>query len=109
MKVNPGACGFEARIIAEKEAKRRVRIRIESECEHVCAVSLVLEAIGPLGIREIMGTGCERNPVLKASEERLAHSACPLPAAIIKAAEVELGLNVPVKATIEFAEGPENL
>ncbi len=102
VRVNHGACGFVSRITAVKEGRRRVRIQIESECESVKDLNVLFEETGPLSIREFMSVGADGNRVSQASEENLPHSACPLQVAIIKAAEVELGMNVPADVTIEF-------
>ena len=46
--------------------------------------------------------GILKNPVYLAAARHLKHAACPVPAAVLKALEVEAGLNVKKDATIVF-------
>ena len=48
--------------------------------------------------------GILNNPVYLAAGRHLKHAACPVPAAVLKALEVEAGLNVKKDATIVFAK-----
>lgn len=102
VKVMAGACGFATRIKACKDGQRRVRLRVESECEAVAALGQILEMRGPLEIKDIVSTRLGENRVLKAVSETVRHAACPVAVALIKAAEVQLGLNVASPVTIEF-------
>jgi hypothetical protein len=101
VNVSAGACGFVTRISACKEDRRSVRISLESQCEAIQALDRVLQRHGPLSLRDIVSKGTG-NRVLMAGAEVVSHASCPVLVAIIKAAEVELGLNVPTPVTIEF-------
>ena len=105
--VNGGACGFLARIRTTKLDKQSLRIEIESECEFVRELNRVIEENGLLTLKDILGTCEAGNPVFRAASLSLPHSACPVRVAILKAAEVELGLNVPCDISIEFERIPE--
>jgi hypothetical protein len=107
VRVNAGACGFVTKITADKEDKRTVRIELESDCEAVEALSVKLKELGPLGIKDILSRGIEKNRVFVEGSKTLSHASCPVLGAIIKAAEVELGLNVPAPVSIEFESVPE--
>ena len=100
--VRAGACGFHARVTASKNDKVSVRIALESNCESVEDLGVMIERLGALTIKDFMTTGEKKNRVLKLTSDALPHSACPVPVAIIKAAEVELDLNVPCPVFIEF-------
>jgi hypothetical protein len=102
VKVKAGACGFVSRITATKENKREIRITIESDCDSVCDLGFILDENGPLGLKEIMSNKREVNRVFRLAEENIPHSACPVPAAILKVSEVALGLNLPSPVVIEF-------
>lgn len=102
VKVTAGACGFVTRIIASKENKREVRIEIESDCESVDDLGFILQQKGLLGVKDIVSMSHKTNKVFHEASGKLPHSACPVPVAIIKASEVELGLNVPSPVSIEF-------
>jgi hypothetical protein len=108
VKVKAGACGFVSRISVTKENKREIRIRIESDCESVSDLGFILEETGPLGLKEIMSVKRDVNRVFRLAEENIPHSACPVPAAILKASEVALGLNLPNPVVIEFECGSED-
>lgn len=108
VKVKAGACGFVSRITATRENKREIHIAIESDCESVCDLGFVLQETGLLGLKEIMSTKREVNRVFRLAEENIPHSACPVPAAILKAAEVAVGVNLPSPVAIEFECDSEN-
>jgi hypothetical protein len=108
VKITAGACGFVTRVKANKGEKRTVCIEMKSNCESVDDLAFILEQMGPLGLKEIMSTNPEKNRVFQLAVEKLPHSACPVPVAIIKAAEVALGLNVPSSVSIEFECEPED-
>ncbi len=100
--VDGGACGFATRIRARKGVGRKVLIELESDCELVSALGEKLVELGPFSMRDIMTRGIKGNPIMEAGSATLSHASCPVPVAILKAAEVELGLNVPCDVTIEF-------
>ena len=96
--VDSGACGFTAVIRAGKGPERTVEITVESGCE---MVQRMAAEITRLGRRDALG-GILQNPVYLAAGRHLKHAACPVPAAVLKALEVEAGLNVKKDATITF-------
>ena len=98
--VNSGACGFVAVIRAAKGPGRTVDISVESGCP---MVQKMAAEIASLGRRDAL-TGLLTNPVYLAAGRHLKHAACPVPAAVLKALEVEAGLNVKKDATITFEQ-----
>jgi hypothetical protein len=96
--VEPGACGFTSVIRAEKGPERLVDITVESDC---AMVRKMAAEIARLGRRDAL-TGIANNPVYLAAGRHLKHPGCPVPAAVLKALEVETGLNVKKDATIVF-------
>jgi hypothetical protein len=107
VRVSAGACGFEARIKATRKDRRSILIEVESNCESVEELGFVLEQLGALEIKDFMSTGEKQNRVFQLASDALPHSACPVPVAIIKAAEVELDLNIPCPVFIEFESPAE--
>lgn len=97
-----GACGFVTRVTVTKGDKRTVTIRMESDCQYVAELAFILEQGEPLGLIEILSTNPGKNRIFQFAADKIPHSACPVPVAIIKAAEVALGLNVPSSVNIEF-------
>jgi hypothetical protein len=96
--VAAGACGFTTLIVAEKAADRAVDVRVESGC---AMVQKMAAELGRLRGRDAL-TAIPNNPVYLAAGRHLKHAACPVPAAVLKALEVEAGLNVKKDATITF-------
>jgi hypothetical protein len=98
VKVNSGNCGFSVLITAEKVNGKLVNISLESECEMVMKM---LEDISSIEMRQLF-TNHINNPVYRSAAMHLKHTACPVPGAILKAAEVELGLCLAKDVNISF-------
>lgn len=100
--VDAGACGFTSVIRAEKGAERKIDVSVESGC---AMVQKMAAEIASLSRRDAL-TAIPSNPVYLAAGRHLKHAACPVPAAVLKALEVEAGLNVKKDATIVFSAEP---
>lgn len=100
--VTAGACGFSAVIRAGKGPNRTVDIAVETGCAMVQKMAAEIANLG----RGAALTGLLSNPVYLAAGRHLKHAACPVPAAVLKALEVEMGLNVKKDATIIFSKEP---
>jgi hypothetical protein len=68
-----------------------------------------MQTLGALDMTDILSKGMGKNAVFAECSELLSHAACPVPSAIIKAAEVELGLALPKPVVIEFELVPEKV
>jgi hypothetical protein len=96
--VQAGACGYTTTIIVEKNKEGKMAVTVETMCEMVqkmCGDIALLDRFAPL-------TGFSNNPVYLSAARHLKHVACPVPSGILKAVEVEAGLNVPKDASIHF-------
>lgn len=90
--VYAGVCGFTAVIKAEKVDRKNVLVKIACPCEMIQDLGRDLEG------REIGRDAFVRlfdSMVYKLANEHVKHTACPVPAAVLKAIEVELGLALP--------------
>ncbi len=96
--VHSGACGFVVTIQAEKSEGRKITVRIDTDCE---MVKKMIEDIAVLD-RFAALTAFQNNPVYRSAAKHLKHVACTVPSGIIKAIEVEAGLNVAKNADICF-------
>jgi hypothetical protein len=97
--VNAGICGFTCRIKAWKIDKRTVGLEIsESECQQIQNFAGLLSQ---LSLNEIF-MPLTRNPVYLAAERSGCHPSCPIPAAVLKAAEVSLEMALARDASIRF-------
>jgi hypothetical protein len=102
--IKPGNCGFSITVIAKKGKGKGVNISIATECDMVMEM---LEDISSLALRDVFTKQID-NPVYLSASKRLEHAACPVPVAILKAAEVELGLCLPEDITIQFESKDKN-
>ncbi len=96
--IHSGACGYSISARAEKQSDGKITLIIETNCE---AVRKMAEGIATLD-RFAPLMGFSNNPVNLAAAKHLKHAACPVPSGILKAIEVEAGLNVPKDARIVF-------
>lgn len=104
IKVNAGNCGAMVFITARKEKGRKIAISLETGCEMIMNMR---KDISLLDMRSLF-TNHISNPVYRSAAEHLKHAACPVPCAILKAAEVELGLCLPEDVTIQFRREHSN-
>ena len=97
--INPGVCGFTAEVVVEKKEDKNFSVTITSECP---MVSKLETEIAELALRDAF-RNFVNNPVYRKGAACLRHVACPVPSGILKALEVEAGLNVPKDVSITFA------
>jgi hypothetical protein len=96
-----GICGFTTTVEAVMDGRHCVLLSIESECEAVQQLAAELTQVDPF--REITFKG-DGPLILRLAAQHLCHTACPVPAGIIKAVEVAAGLALPADVTIEISE-----
>lgn len=95
-RIDAGICGFTTSVRTHGEG-RVMRIEIESDCAHIAKLAQALTEVDPFAEISFRGDG----PVtLKLARQHCAHAACPVPAGILKAIEVEAGLALPKDVTI---------
>lgn len=100
--VNPGACGFTVTIRAEKGKDKKITVALDTSCEMVKAMAGDIKTLNVMSLF----IGFQNNPVYQSAARRLKHSACPVPGGILKAIEVEAGMNLPRDVSIVFLEEP---
>ena len=97
--VDSGICGFVCCINAWKIEKSAVGLKIsESECQQIRQYSKLLQS---LTLKDFF-TPITANPVYLAAKQAGCHPSCPIPAAVLKAAEVALEMALPRDASIRF-------
>jgi len=97
--VEPGICGFPCKIIARKLAGRMVSVAISgSDCDKIKKLSVFLTE---LSLRDIF-LPMTRNPVYISAEKSGCHPSCPIPAAVLKTAEVAMEMALPMHVTFQF-------
>ena len=101
ISVEPGICGFCCQVQAWQQNKHSASVKITgSECE---LIQKLAENIKEVTLHDIF-TSHTRNPVFKAAELAGCHLTCPVPVAVLKAAEVALELALPKNASISFVQ-----
>ncbi len=98
--VNSGACGYSVTIKATKNKDGKIAVSLTTDCE---MVTKMLEDIAIVD-RFAASTGFRNDPVSRSASKHVKHAACVVPSAILKAIEVEAGLNVPKDAVIRFVQ-----
>ena len=102
--VDPGICGFSCQVEARRQDKQHAAIEITgSQCE---LIQKLAENLKEISVEDIF-TPHTRNPVFKAVEQAGCHLTCPVPVALLKAAEVVLELALPKEACISFVQHEE--
>ena len=100
VEVNAGSCGFITKIEVLKVDARMVRVVISSDCEMITKLGEELHTLD--------WGQCLRNfvdsPVFQCASKHIGHVACPVPVALLKAMEVEVGVALPVDVTIRFRD-----
>ena len=99
VQVSPGICGFNCTVCAQKIDKRAVALSIEgSECKQIQRLA---KTVTEISMRDLF-KALTKNPVFVSAEKAGCHSTCCVPTAILKAAEVVLGMALTSEVMIKF-------
>jgi len=99
IEVMPGICGFTCVVRACKLEKRKIGLQISaSDCEQIKKLSANLQE---MDWKDLFVPLC-RNPVYLQAEKSGCHPSCVLPAAMLKAAEVVMGMALPKDVHFQF-------
>jgi len=101
VEIHPGACGFSVIVTATEAGPKKIRLTIETDCEHVKELSSKLEF---LTIKDIYGHPFGEDKVYHVAKGAIRHTSCPVPCGIIKTAEAEFGLAVKKDVLIHFID-----
>jgi len=97
--VDPGICGFPCVVKAVKMGPKMVALEISgSDCSQIKKLS---ERLTQISLKDIF-VPISRNPVYVSAEKSGCHLSCPVPVAIIKAAEVAFGMALSKEVHIRF-------
>ncbi len=98
--INPGACGMPVTVEVEKKDAITYSVKVGSECKMVVKLGKEISELTMIdAFKRLLN-----NPVYTKAAACLKHVACPVPAGILKALEVEAGLNVPKDVSITFVK-----
>ena len=99
LDVMPGICGFTCKIRAASPDKQSAAIEIvESGCT---MVNELASEVKELTMQDIF-TPLTQNRVFQSAEKAKCHLACPVPVAVVKAAEAAMILALPEDVSISF-------
>lgn len=97
--VDAGACGFKAIVRVRQVGGSRLQIHISSPCEMLTAMNRELGVVD--WKRGVFGRFLD-SLVYRCAHQHVKHLDCPVPCAIIKAIQVEVGAAVPAPARIDI-------
>jgi hypothetical protein len=102
VEVFAGICGLKTIIRMENLGRHKARCVIETACPNHRKVTKTLETVTLDAMDELFRKG--KSQVMQACEGTIPHASCPVPAAILKALEVDAGLALPADVTITFTK-----
>ncbi len=100
-KVSAGACGFTTVVKVTKISKMKVKVHLISACQDVRRLNEDLAEVDCS--KGVFGRMVD-SYIYKAASEKLKNSDCPVPCAIIKTIQVELGGAVPKDVVIKITD-----
>ncbi|GMQ78696.1 MAG: hypothetical protein BMS9Abin02_1226 [Anaerolineae bacterium] len=101
-EVFAGICGFSAWIDVKQLDNKNVQVLIRSECEQIMAMNSDLTCIQWKGRGHQVFRRMTDSAIYHSSDKHIRHTGCPIPAAILKTIEVEVGIALPEDVTISF-------
>lgn len=99
--VKAGQCNQETTIEARRVDMTHVAVELVTTCEHIQKLSNELKT---LDIAHEMSTNLLDTEVYKIADRFVCRNSCVVPAAILKALEVEANIFLPAPSEIEFVE-----
>ncbi len=103
-KVHAGDCGHSAVIEARQVSKDTVQITIRSACEMLTAMNDDLAIVKWRGKGHEVFRPIPESVIYRSAGCHIRHPGCPVPAAVIKAIEVEVGVALARDVTIHIFE-----
>jgi hypothetical protein len=103
VEVYAGVCGHSALIDVTKVDDAHVQVVITSACDQITAMNPDLTRIQWKGRGHEVFKRMTESAVYQSAVKHIRHTACPIPTAILKAIEVEVGIALPKDVTITFS------
>jgi hypothetical protein len=103
VEVFAGVCGHSAVIEVSQVDEAHVQVVITSACEQITDMNPDLAHLQWRGKGHAVFKRMTESAVYQSAAKHLRHVACPIPTAILKAIEVEVGVALPKDVTIKFA------
>jgi hypothetical protein len=108
IEVYAGVCGHSAVIDVTKVDDTHVQVVITSACDEITAMNPDLARVQWKGKGHEVFKRMTESAVYQSAAKHIRHTACPIPTAILKAIEVEVGIALPKDVTITFSSPAPN-
>ncbi len=108
IEVYAGVCGHSAVIDVTKVDDTHVQVVITSACDEITAMNPDLARVQWKGKGHEVFKRMTESAVYQSAARHIRHTACPIPTAILKAIEVEVGIAVAKDVTIIFSTPAPN-
>ncbi len=95
--VDPGVCRMNTVILASMDEDMNVKLEITSDCP---SIKKLAEKLPPISPYTEVGNHFLESQIYQTANDTVAHLACPVPCAIVKAVEVAGGLGLKRNVTI---------
>jgi hypothetical protein len=102
VEVYAGICGHSATIEVTRFDDQHVQVVIHSPCEQITAMNPDLACMQWKGKGHQVFKRMTESVVYQSAANHIRHTACPIPSAILKAIEVEVGIALPADVSITF-------
>jgi len=99
--VKAGQCNQETTIEARRTDMTHVAVEFVTTCEHIQKLA---EVVKTLDIAHEMSTSLLETEVYRLASEHVCRNSCVVPAAILKALEVEANLFLPAESQFIFLD-----
>jgi len=103
--VDPGICGFPATIEVTATSDHTARVTITSDCEKAVKAGELLKEVDWFSLLKQQG---ESYSAYQAALQTVEHLVCPVPVAILKAVEAELGFAAAKDVSFHFQKEPSS-
>ena len=100
-EIYPGNCGYSTTVQATRTETGTIELHIDSQCAAIRKMAAELPEVDPM---QNMNSRRQAAPVLLSGMKFCSHAACPVPVGVLKAVEVEAGLNLPVDVSIKVSK-----
>ena len=100
--IQAGECGNEATVEARRTDVTHVALEFITTCKHIQELAVAMKA---LDIAHEMSAPLTETTTYRLATQYVCRNSCIVPAAILKALEVEAGIFLPMPSQIEFVEG----
>lgn len=97
--VDPGICGFPATIEVTATSDHTARVTVTSDCEKAVKAGELLNEVDWFSLLKKQG---ETYDAYQDAVLNMEHISCPIPVAILKAVEAELGFAAPKDVSIKI-------